>query len=96
MQFYNGKSSYSTDTYTLKSKNENYIDTYFLYILLKQLENFINCFLFKGSGLKHLQKTELKSLKILLPPLEIQEKIVQSIELVEQQIDFLNLKLEFL
>lgn len=96
VQFYNGKSSYSTDTYTLKSKNENYIDTYFLYILLKQLENFINCFLFKGSGLKHLQKTELKSLKIPLPSLEIQEKIVQSIELVEQQIDFLNLKLEFL
>nr|WP_251824964.1 hypothetical protein [Campylobacter jejuni] len=31
-----------------------------------------------------------------LPPLEIQEKIVQNIELVEQQIDFLNLKLEFL
>lgn len=33
---------------------------------------------------------------ISLPPLEIQEKIVQNIELVEQQIDFLNLKLEFL
>ncbi|EAL9029972.1 restriction endonuclease subunit S, partial [Campylobacter jejuni] len=30
------------------------------------------------------------------PPLEIQEKIVQNIELVEQQIDFLNLKLELL
>ncbi|EJS8887031.1 restriction endonuclease subunit S [Campylobacter jejuni] len=38
----------------------------------------------------------IKNLTIPLPPLEIQEKIVQSIELVEQQIDFLNLKLEFL
>ncbi|EFO7409801.1 restriction endonuclease subunit S, partial [Campylobacter jejuni] len=36
------------------------------------------------------------NLTISLPPLEIQEKIVQNIELVEQQIDFLNLKLEFL
>ncbi|EPS3559770.1 restriction endonuclease subunit S [Campylobacter jejuni] len=38
----------------------------------------------------------IKNLTIPLPPLEIQEKIVQNIELVEQQIDFLNLKLEFL
>ncbi|EHL7854125.1 N-6 DNA methylase, partial [Campylobacter coli] len=38
----------------------------------------------------------IKNLTISLPPLEIQEKIVQNIELVEQQIDFLNLKLEFL
>ncbi|EPS2353034.1 restriction endonuclease subunit S, partial [Campylobacter jejuni] len=36
----------------------------------------------------------IKNLTISLPPLEIQEKIVQNIELVEQQIDFLNLKLE--
>ncbi|EAJ3421392.1 restriction endonuclease, partial [Campylobacter coli] len=40
--------------------------------------------------------TFIKNLTISLPPLEIQEKIVQNIELVEQQIDFLNLKLEFL
>lgn len=38
----------------------------------------------------------IKNLTISLPPLEIQEKIVQNIELVKQQIDFLNLKLEFL
>lgn len=38
----------------------------------------------------------IKNLTISLPPLEIQEKIVQNIELVEQQIDFLNLKLELL
>ncbi|HED4916082.1 TPA: restriction endonuclease subunit S [Campylobacter jejuni] len=38
----------------------------------------------------------IKNLTISLPPLEIQEKIVQNIESVEQQIDFLNLKLEFL
>ncbi|EFP1009863.1 restriction endonuclease subunit S, partial [Campylobacter jejuni] len=37
-----------------------------------------------------------ENLTIPLPPLEIQEKIVQNIELVEQQIDLLNLKLEFL
>ncbi|EJF7378939.1 restriction endonuclease subunit S, partial [Campylobacter coli] len=94
VQFYNGKSSYSTDTYALKSNNENYIDTYFLYILLKQLENFINCFLFKGSGLKHLQKTELKSLKIPLPPLEIQKQIVAECEKVEEQYNTLSLSIK--
>ncbi|EMU7149389.1 restriction endonuclease subunit S [Campylobacter jejuni] len=94
VQFYNGKSSYSTDTYTLKSKNENYIDTYFLYILLKQLENFINFFLFKGSGLKHLQKTELKSLKIPLPPLEIQKQIVAECEKIEEQYNTLSLSIK--
>ncbi len=94
VQFYNGKSSYSTDTYALKSNNENYIDTYFLYILLKQLENFINCFLFKGSGLKHLQKTELKSLKIPLPPLEIQKQIVAECEKVEEQYNTIRMSVE--
>ncbi|TBR81135.1 restriction endonuclease [Campylobacter novaezeelandiae] len=94
VQFYNGKSSYSTDTYTLKSKNENYIDTYFLYILLKQLENFINCFLFKGSGLRHLQKTELKSLKIPLPPFEIQKQIVAECEKIEEQYNTLSLSIK--
>ncbi|EEO8734285.1 N-6 DNA methylase [Campylobacter coli] len=94
VQFYNGKSSYSTDTYALKSNNENYIDTYFLYILLKQLENFINCFLFKGSGLKHLQKTELKSLKIPLPPLEIQKQIVAECEKVEEQYNTIRMSAE--
>ncbi|EKB8865947.1 restriction endonuclease subunit S [Campylobacter coli] len=94
VQFYNGKSSYSTDTYALKSNNENYIDTYFLYILLKQLENFINCFLFKGSGLKHLQKTELKSLKIPLPPLEIQKQIVAECEKIEEQHNTLSLSIK--
>lgn len=39
---------------------------------------------------------DIGSFIIPLPPLEIQEKIVQNIELVEQQIDFLNLKLELL
>ncbi|EAJ1115096.1 restriction endonuclease [Campylobacter coli] len=94
VQFYNGKSSYSTDTYALKSNNENYIDTYFLYILLKQLENFINCFLFKGSGLKHLQKTELKSLKIPLPPLEIQKQIVAECEKIEEQYNTIRMSVE--
>lgn len=49
-----------------------------------------------GSNIPQLTIPEFSNYQIPLPPLEIQEKIVQNIELVEQQIDFLNLKLEFL
>ncbi|EAH8464070.1 restriction endonuclease [Campylobacter jejuni] len=49
-----------------------------------------------ASGHKRVPISFYENLTIPLPPLEIQEKIVQNIELVEQQIDFLNLKLEFL
>ncbi|EKR6945081.1 restriction endonuclease subunit S, partial [Campylobacter coli] len=50
--------------------------------------------LFKGSGLKHLQKTELKSLKIPLPPLEIQKQIVAECEKVEEQYNTLSLSIK--
>ncbi|ELW6642075.1 restriction endonuclease subunit S, partial [Campylobacter coli] len=46
-----------------------------------------------ASGHKRVPISFYENLTIPLPPLEIQEKIVQNIELVEQQIDFLNLKL---
>ncbi|EAL7948710.1 restriction endonuclease subunit S, partial [Campylobacter jejuni] len=49
-----------------------------------------------ASGHKRVPISFYENLTIPLPPLEIQEKIVQNIELVEQQIDLLNLKLEFL
>ncbi|KRS72862.1 hypothetical protein DB25_05215, partial [Campylobacter coli] len=48
------------------------------------------------SSYPSINTDDIGSFIIPLPPLEIQEKIVQNIELVEQQIDFLNLKLEFL
>ncbi|EKY4972879.1 N-6 DNA methylase, partial [Campylobacter coli] len=44
-----------------------------------------------ASGHKRVPISFYENLTIPLPPLEIQEKIVQNIELVEQQIDFLNL-----
>ncbi|EKL3101908.1 N-6 DNA methylase [Campylobacter coli] len=49
-----------------------------------------------ATGHKRVPISFYENLTIPLPPLEIQEKIVQNIELVEQQIDFLNLKLELL
>nr|WP_258437883.1 restriction endonuclease subunit S [Helicobacter sp. 11-8110] len=48
-------------------------------------QGYINQFLFKGSGLKHLQKPEFKNLKIPLPPLEIQKQIVSECESLESR-----------
>ena len=41
--------------------------------------------MFKGAGLKHLQKNDLRNFKIPLPPKSIQEKILAEIDIVEQK-----------
>ena len=84
VQFYDGVCAYSTDTYAIKSMNEDRALTKLLYYLLHAKTDFINEFLFRGMGLKHLQKQGLKDIKIPLPPLEIQEKIVKECEGVEK------------
>lgn len=85
VQFYNGKSAYSTDTYAIKSRDENQILTKFVYLLLENITPVINEFYFKGMGLKHLQKTEFKNIKIPKPPLEIQKQIISECESVESK-----------
>ncbi|MGX3098484.1 restriction endonuclease subunit S [Helicobacter sp. 23-1046] len=85
VQFYDGESAYSTDTYAIKSRNENEFFTKFIYLLLENITPIINEFYFKGMGLKHLQKTEFKNIKIPKPPLEIQRQIISECESVESQ-----------
>ena len=41
--------------------------------------------MFRGAGLKHLQKNDLRNFKIPLPPKSIQEKILAEIDIVEQK-----------
>lgn len=84
VQFYDGVCAYSTDTYAIKSTNEDRALTKLLFYLLRAKTDFINEFLFRGMSLKHLQKQGLKNIKIPLPPLEIQEKIVKECEEVEK------------
>ena len=43
----------------------------------------------QDKDLKHLQKAEFRNIKIPLPPIDIQQKIVSEIEVLEQQeLDF--------
>ena len=89
VQFYEGESAYSTDTYAIKSKTDEIL-TKFLYLLLESITPLINKFYFKGMGLKHLQKTELKNMQIPKPPIEIQKQIVAECQKVESQSQNIN------
>ncbi len=84
IKYFNGKASYSTDTYSF-TNNSNIILKY-LYEFLSSIIHDINELLFQGVGLKHLQKNDFKKLKIPLPPLEIQEQIVKECQKVDDEV----------
>lgn len=77
IQYMIGDASYSTDTYSITSLYTEYI-----YYFLIDRQKHINDYLFVGSGLKHLQKTEFKSLKILLPPKKIMLNFTNKIQTI--------------
>lgn len=85
VKFYDGKASYSTDTFVVNSNNEDKIKTKYIFYFLESIISTINDFYFKGLGLKHLQKPDFRNIKIPLPPIHIQEKIVEEIEVLENK-----------
>jgi len=85
VKFYEGKAAYSTDTFVVKSNNEEKIKTEFIFHLLESVISDINDCYFKGVGLKHLQKPDFRNTQIPLPPKEIQEKIVSEIKVLEKK-----------
>ncbi|MDR2125445.1 MAG: restriction endonuclease subunit S, partial [Prevotellaceae bacterium] len=85
VKFYSGKAAYSTDTFVVKSNNEESLKTKFIFYYLESIISIINELYFKGVGLKHLQKPDFRNIKIPFPPKEIQEKIVAEIEAVENK-----------
>jgi type I restriction enzyme S subunit len=62
----------------------------YLYVFLQSIIEDINIYFFKGVGLKHLQKTDLKNLKIPLPPLNIQKDIVKECSLIDDDVEKAN------
>ena len=83
VNFYEGKASYSTDTFCI-STDTSLKPKYLYFWLLKNI-SYINVEMFKGAGLKHLQKNYLRNFKIPLPPKSVQEKILTKIDVVEQK-----------
>jgi type I restriction enzyme, S subunit len=78
VHFYNGKSAYSTDTFSIKSASG--VDIKYLYYFLDLNQEEINNKMFKGATIRHLQKKELREMKIPFPPLSEQKKIVVKLE----------------
>lgn len=92
IKYFEGDAAYSTDTYAITTRNE--VDAKFLYYNLLNIIYYINANYFQGSGLKHLQKKDLKKHLILFPDnpkeqtqiAEILSKVDESIAQTEQLI----------
>lgn len=65
VKYFNGEAAYSTDTYVFGTKDD-FCPKYIYYVLL-YLKQYININYFQGSGLKHLQKKDLKRHEIIIP-----------------------------
>ncbi|MEO0247705.1 MAG: restriction endonuclease subunit S, partial [candidate division WOR-3 bacterium] len=85
VKYHKGKASYSTDTYSLKTKE----NTKLIYYILSKCINQITFRYFIGSGLEHLQKDDFKkSFQFSIPenPIE-QQKIAEILETFDNAIE---------
>lgn len=92
LHYLNGKFSASDHTYIIEKKEEslNYIYNFLLYNI-EILEVG-----FKGQSLKNISKTFLESIKIPLPPKNIQEKITKNIDVLEKEEEKINKEIKIL
>ena len=98
INFWN-KSIWASDCSTIISEDESNIKIKYVYEILKSMQSDIFD-LQKGNAQPHVYIDDLKKYKIPLPPLEIQQKIVDEIEEIEkennklkEEIDFANVKI---
>lgn len=86
VKYENGHAAYSTDTYSLKSKEDK--NTKYLYYYILSNLQYINDNYFQGSGLKHLQKKDLKQFLVNIPnKLKEQKKIAEILTKVDEAIE---------
>lgn len=77
---------FASDCSTVQSKNESIANTKYIYQILKGAQKRIYNFQ-KGGGQPHVYPKDLISLKIPLPPLEVQEQIVAELDNYQKIID---------
>ncbi|MGK0719503.1 restriction endonuclease subunit S [Streptococcus uberis] len=78
VQYYKGK-FVTADNRIARVKDKNRLNTKFLYYYLTNNLTLISTF-YRGSGIKHPNMLKVLSLKIPIPPLEIQEEIVKILD----------------
>ncbi|WP_270982315.1 restriction endonuclease subunit S [Campylobacter upsaliensis] len=77
IKYNSGKAYYTDHIFAFTSQK---ICVKFLYYFLKDKQEAINKTCFQGTGLKNLQKNKIEKFPIPLPPLEIQQKIVEILD----------------
>lgn len=75
---------FASDCNTIKSKNESVISTKIIFEFLKSIQNIVYS-LQRGQAQPHVYAEDLAKIKIPLPPLDIQQKIVSEIEILEKK-----------
>jgi type I restriction enzyme, S subunit len=93
VKYFKGKSSYSSDTFSIKPSN--IINGYLLYLFINQKIEYINQNLFQGGGLKHLDKKGLSKIKLNIPTnLEEQKKIANFLQSLSTQIEQVKIEID--
>ncbi len=70
---------FATDCNTVKSIDNNYINTIFLFFSMKESQNKLYS-LQSGSGQPHIYKKDIEKLKISVPPISLQNEFAAYIE----------------
>lgn len=78
VQYYKGK-FVTADNRIARVKDKNRLNTKFLFYYLTNNINLISTF-YRGSGIKHPNMLKVLSLKLPIPPIEIQEEIVKILD----------------
>ena len=86
------KYSFSTDIWGIKIKDKKIVDKY-IYYFLESKKELINYKGFQGSGLKHLDKNFIKKIKIIIPQIEEQRKIIKLLSMFDRFIKNLEHKI---
>ncbi len=86
IHYLDGKFSASDHTYVLKAQNQTNVVLKYIYQVIRNNLDLIERG-FQGQGLKNVSKKHLQSIKIPLPPLEIQEQIVAELDGCQKIID---------
>lgn len=81
---------FASDCSTIQSKDLTKVSTRYLYSVLKAKQDDIYAFQ-QGGGQPHVYPKDLKTIKIPLPPLEIQEQVVEQIDGYQKIIDGVRL-----
>lgn len=87
IHYYIGKSSYSTDSWALKSA-DNLINKYLYYYIFTNIK-YLNSF-FQGAVIKHLNKREFKKFEIFYPKVDFQKDIISYMDKLSKEKEVLE------